>query len=331
MLSLRTRVVESSAEMDCLAPLWNRLASLQPITIFQRYEWNRLAAKVFRDRMTPSVVAVESDAGAAIIPAAIRRHDRRLEMLGEEMFDYRDVLHVGDSEILRIAWHDLAKLSLPLSVTAVAAASAVRWQEFPVVPFARSPAVTCDAIGAPSFRAAHPRLAQQLRRMKKKGINLGICTGGDRELVRRLYVSKANQFASRGNGIFGDTARQDFMIAVAAAEGKACEIFTLLTDTGNLVAGLVTFRDGGWRRFYTIYFDRAWARYSPGMTLIYEVTAQSLAEGLDCDYMTGEHSYKLRFATSSAPLYRVEASAQQLADLVGQASKPVCRLAAFNS
>jgi CelD/BcsL family acetyltransferase involved in cellulose biosynthesis len=93
--------------------------------------------------------------------------------------------------------------------------------------------------------------------------------------------------------------------------GPACEIFTL-EKQGLLIAGLVTFRDGPYRRFYTIYFNPAWARFSPGQALLYEATAQSLSEGLSCDYMTGEYAYKLRLANSSKRLLRLDVSAQEL-------------------
>ena len=94
-----------------------------------------------------------------------------------------------------------------------------------------------------------------------------------------------------------------------------CELFTLENAAGKLIAGLVSFRDGNIRRCYTIYFHPEWARYSPGVALLYEVTARSLGEGLSCDYMTGEYPYKLRLANASRPLYRVEASAEELADI----------------
>ena len=100
------------------------------------------------------------------------------------------------------------------------------------------------------------------------------------------------------------------MVAVAALEGSSCEVFTLENDTGTLIAGLVTFRDRNVRRFYTIYFNPEWARYSPGVALLYEVTARSLAEGLSCDYMTGEYAYKLRLANSSRLLCKASRSAQ---------------------
>ena len=51
-----------------------------------------------------------------------------------------------------------------------------------------------------------------------------------------------------------------------------------------------------------------------------EVTCQSLAAGLDCDYMTGEQPYKMRLATASAPLYRLQATPQQLAALGARSS-----------
>lgn len=318
MISLRTRIARSVGEMDCLSQLWNEMLVVTPHSIFQRYAWNRLAARVFRDRLAPAVVAVESDSGAAIIPAAIHHKARRLELLGEALFDYRDVLHVGDPEVLRLAWERLAGLELPLSVISVEAPSAaVGWQQFPLVPYARAPQVRRDLIGEEDFRAAHSRLGRQFRRIQKMGAFLRVYSGGDSDLVRCLYARKSEQFASDTNNIFCDALRRDFMVAVAAAEEERCDIFTFETDD-NLVAGLVTFREARWRRFYTICFDSGWACYSPGVVLIYEATARSLASGLSCDYMTGEHPYKMRFANSSRPLYRVEISAEQLADITNR-------------
>jgi len=38
--------------------------------------------------------------------------------------------------------------------------------------------------------------------------------------------------------------------------------------------------------------------------------------------MTGEHPYKMRFANSSQPLYRVEISAERLADITSRSAVP---------
>jgi CelD/BcsL family acetyltransferase involved in cellulose biosynthesis len=69
------------------------------------------------------------------------------------------------------------------------------------------------------------------------------------------------------------------------------------------------------RRFYTCLFSADHAKLSPALTLIHEVTRESLDAGLDCDYMTGEQGYKLRLATSSVPLYRLRATPERLACL----------------
>ena len=85
--------------------------------MFQRFEWNLLAANIFSDRLSPVICAVESDGGAAIIPVAIHQQANRLELLGETLFDYRDLLHTGDERVLQLAWEMVAEVQLPLSVT----------------------------------------------------------------------------------------------------------------------------------------------------------------------------------------------------------------------
>ncbi len=47
--------------------------------------------------------------------------------------------------------------------------------------------------------------------------------------------------------------------------------------------------------------------------MIFDVTRESLAEGLDVDFMTGEYPYKNRMATAMVPLYRVATTAVQMA------------------
>jgi len=56
---------------------------------------------------------------------------------------------------------------------------------------------------------------------------------------------------------------------------------------------------------------------------LFEATRLTLEEKLDCDYMTGEQPYKLRFATGSEPLYRIEPSAEKLAALRRETDKSI--------
>jgi len=84
----------------------------------------------------------------------------------------------------------------------------------------------------------------------------------------------------------------------------------------------VTLRDGACRRFYTGWFGTECEKHSPALSLIYEITRQSLAEGLDCDYMTGEQGYKMRLATDLVKLFRVRATAAELAAAAGTKELP---------
>ena len=323
MSPFRIVIAQSPPEMDTLAPLWNELLRHQEHTLFQQFSWNRLAAQVFLDRLTPHVVAVESAAGAAIIPAAINHQENRIELLGEILFDYRDVLHSGDDEILRTAWQELAKHEKPVHILAVdELAVEHRWSGFALVPFANAPRVDADTVTENDFRLSHSRLGRQMRRLQEQGVTLRIFCGSHTEIVRHLYDCKRTYFADdHSSNVFLDQRRCEFMVAAAAMAGRSFEIYTLSKDD-LLVAGLVTFRDGLVRRFYTTYFNPEWARYSPGQALLYEITAQSLGEGLSCDYMTGEYGYKLRLANSSRSLLRVDVTAEQLAEIAaGSASR----------
>ncbi len=307
--------------MDRLAPLWERLLQRQAHSIFQRFSWNRLAAGMFADRLTLHAVCVESESGAAIIPAAINHACNRVELLGETLFDYRDVLHAGDQEALRCAWQSLASLQKPFHVIALGRIAAQeRWSEFPSAPFAVAPRVIRNMTSETEFRQAHSRLGRQIRRMRKLGVEFHSTSGRDSELVRRIYECKRDQFGWGGSdNVFLDPLRCDFMIAAAAMEGDACEVCTLQKQD-ELVAGIVTFKDGDTRRFYTTYFNPEWAHYSPGQALLYEASARTLAAGFDCDYMTGAYPYKRRLANASSQLFRVDISTEQLADIAEPAA-----------
>ncbi len=307
---MKLYIASTAAAMDKLRPLWERLFAATPTaTLFQSFSWNRLAAECFAPRQRPHIVAGESQSGAAIIPAAVGREG--LTLLGEALFDYRDVLRAGDEAPLRAAWAALARLQLSLHVSALRGRGCQHWKEFAPVRYVGAPQVRRREASPDAFAGAHPRLRRALRRVAEQGIHLRHRCGADGNLARWVYRQKALQFHDSSDNLFADPARIDFMTAACAMDA-GCDLFTL-EKADHIVAALVTFRDREVRRFYTVYYDPAWAQYSPGIALLFEVTRRSLAEGLDCDYMTGEQPHKTRLMTSSVPLYRVNASAEAVA------------------
>lgn len=307
----RVTICCSIRELENLRSRWEFICNTCSHTIFQNFDWNLLAAKIFKDRETPFVVCAEASYGLAIIPAVRRYRDGTLRLLGEELFDYRTFLYHGDSNesLLRTALSALAQTHECLEVVAVRAPE--RWkvmEEMNLLPFTEAPLVDRTEISAEQFAEMHNRLGRSIRRFQKLGFQVKTYHGDNAELLRSIYVRKAVQDPV---SLFHDSARVEFIIQAARSASQCCEIFTLECGP-RLAAALVTWMDGSFRRFYTGWFDHEYGKLSPAMTLIYETTRQTLAGGLNCDYMTGTQPYKLRLATGSVPLYRLRATPQQL-------------------
>ncbi len=303
-------IARSVREMTELRSLWQSLCRSETSTVFQDFHWNLLALTMFAGREEPFIVCARASCGVAIIPTVLRRSDDTLRLLGEELFDYRGFLHQGDEEVLACALARLAPLGRRLEVVAMREPlqSGI---DLPLQPFSAAPAVLAGDIAADAFSAAHVRLARNLRRLERLGYRLRTHRGDNSRLVRDIYQRKA---AQAPGSLFEDPLRIQFLINAGLFHPATFEIFTLESGA-SLGAALVTLRDGSSRRFYTGWFDPTLDKHSPSLALIYEVTRQSLAGGLDCDYMTGEQPYKLRLATRSVPLYRLCAIPTQLAEL----------------
>ena len=96
--------------------------------------------------------------------------------------------------------------------------------------------------------------------------------------------------------------------------GTDCRVWSY-EDNAGPIAALITFRHKNTRHFYTTWYDAEFGELSPGQALLFEASAQTVSEGLEADFMTGEFLYKNRLATDTVPLYRVEAHAENVAHL----------------
>ncbi len=319
---VRITIARSASEMEALRSRWDFLYSSvgASATLFQSFAWNRLAARIFASTERPFVVCAENESGSAIIPAAIGRDGTLVTFLGETLFDYRDVLCAGERKTLHAAWREINRLGLQLWVSGIREGSVDKWQALSPAHFTEAPCVA--GVSSDGFSRAHAGARRLLRRLERKGVVIREYDGHETRLLRAIYEAKARQLNGNANNLFADRRRIEFMIAAATEQPCSFTTFTLESE-GALLAGLVTLRDRGARRFYTIYYDRAWSQWSPGTALVFEVTRRSLAEGLACDYMTGTQSHKSRFATGSVALSRVDASPAQLAAALSRMELPI--------
>ena len=223
--SPKITICRSADEMLRIRPLWEELCADGRYTVFQNFELNLLAAERFAEREEPYVVCAESDGGAAIIPAALRRSDGTIRLLGEELFDYRTFLHRGDDEVLRAALEALAELGRPLEIVALRESDrSVVTNELELLPFAAAAAVGCRQVSADQFAAGHTRLARNLRRMERLGFQLTSHDGANPCLLRSIYTAKAEQSET---SLFHDPARIEFMVSAAGLTARLFEVYTL--------------------------------------------------------------------------------------------------------
>jgi CelD/BcsL family acetyltransferase involved in cellulose biosynthesis len=306
----RLRIARSVAEIADLGPLWQELEHDAKATIFQSYRWNLAAARHLGRRQAPCVVALERESGAAIVPAALV-DGGTAAFLGELLFDYRDLLAAGDGAVAEEALAALGKYARELSLPAVREDARIARCNAMLDPWVGAPIVRRARLSPEDFLRDHFRARKQMRRLRSAGASFGRYHGDTQPLLRRLYEKKGEQFAGAPLDIFSDPARRDCMLEIAGASGRSCDVFTIEAGSA-LVAGLVTFRERGVRRLYTIWHDPAWQHFSPGIVLLLHAVHTSLEEGLDADFLTGEQPHKTRFATDRVQLYRLHASAEQL-------------------
>jgi CelD/BcsL family acetyltransferase involved in cellulose biosynthesis len=303
----RLKVARSAAEIDAWRSAWDSMVAPGQ-TLFQSFRWNRLAAEHFAASEAPYFIFAEDDNGAAILPAVINAKSGEVGIAGELLFDYRDCLATGGGQPLDRAGQHLASLGLPLSITAICRPESAMWKRLPKKFFSRAPKLTPQEISPERFFEKHSRAFSRLRKLERLGLEIKQYSG-EAPIVREIYQRRARQMG--GDELFRDSLRVAFMVAVCREEASNCEVFTL-EHGGTLAAALVTFRDRDFRRFYTTYYDRAWARYSPGVTLLFEISRRSLQEGLSFDLMTGEQGYKMRIAQSVQDLFEVKATPGEL-------------------
>ncbi len=308
---LNVETLRSAHELDQLKSRWKWLETQYESTLFQSYELNRIAAEWFSARESPNIVVAESDAGIAIIPAV--RRERELGLIGETLFDYRDVLSAGDPGVLQFAWRELARLGIPLQVTALRGREALaRWHSLRPTEFCNAPTTRRCDLSAAEFAQAHHKAAKASRRLLREGLRLVRRQQELRPIAEWVYRRKA-EWSGKSKNLFLDKLRQDLMLHIVCSGVCNCTIWSYETRAGDIAAALVSFRHRQFRHFYTIHHDERWSRFSPGQVMIFDVTRESLAEGLDVDFMTGEYSYKNRLATAIVPLFKVAATPSQMA------------------
>jgi CelD/BcsL family acetyltransferase involved in cellulose biosynthesis len=156
------------------------------------------------------------------------------------------------------------------------------------------------------------KLRYEWRRLAREGWRLERVLGASVPAVMdelfRLHTARWRRRAMPGS--FFSARRRRFHLDLAgrlAASGRL-GLFALERD-GQRIAVLYGFIWKGAFLYYASGFDLAWARWSPGMALLYAVIGWSAAAGLHrFDFLRGEEPYKDRFPCEREENVRLMAS-----------------------
>lgn len=158
-------------------------------------------------------------------------------------------------------------------------------------------------IGAEELDRRHPTAAERLRRVQRGGDWGRVCDPAARAALLEWLLRQKQarmQALGRANVLGGQEAL--WLRRMVARHPRLAELWRGEME-GKLAAGFLTWAAPRARYGYLLAFAPEFARHSPAILLLYHVLRESMREGLEMDFLTGDQSFKLRFADSQRRLF----------------------------
>lgn len=287
-----------------MEPLWRRAWEQAPGHFFQRFEPSLHWARIYA--ADGSLRVWVHEAGPAL--AAFTLRQGQLELLGQGLFDYVDLIGTASpgaqQELARqlLDWKEWRRFD----ATGVPADSpfACFWEALQPeqAPFSAAPLL----VHPDQFHRGRARAARRLQQCLQAGWTLRqVRPCRERHaLLQWILEQKEKTLQARGGGNVLDAPAVCWLQAMVAREPDMTELWQLHRGA-EIIAGLLSWRSGSVRYAYTISYSGHAAAMSPGILLLYGVLCDSVAEGLQFDFLTGEQPFKLRFADAHRRLLRL--------------------------
>ncbi len=341
-MTLRLRVVRDDPELDVLRDPWNRLLDeSQESNPFLTWEWQATTWRHFGAGRRLHVIVVEDDSGPCVIlpmwesaVGFVGVRWRSLETLSGAAGDYGGVVLGGDAS----AAVPLVTEHLRGHVQRTGAELAFHrvWQDGPSARFIKTALHRLEESAAISETTLYscpvmsltalpegfqPPKTHDIRRAVKKlrtepGYRFVYHDGEELSAsLERLVVLHEKRWAGRYDeyqGALASGPRRAFTRDVTeAVNGRDFVRMSFVSVDGRDLAGALSFEHTD--RFYYLRpaFDPAFARFSPGHTLIYELAAEAKTRGIrEFDFLRGAENYKLAWAEGERRVatFRVQTS-----------------------
>lgn len=290
------------ANLAPLAAVWQAAEAAGAQSVFQSYAFARHWAACFADDAEISI-GWRNDP-PAIIPLA--RRDGHWSLLGEGLFDYQDLVGTTRPDVQADAARWLAsEWDAPVTITGVPEGSP--WHDLWTrsgLSETRYAAAPVRAAGGNDLAAEHPRVEH---RWQAAGVELTrLSTSRERcRTLEWLLARKAAALAAKGErNVLGPKERR-WMLRMVEQEPALAELWQL-RRRGDVVAGLLCWLTPQVRYAYTIAYHPEAAAISPGILALYALLRHTRREGRAFNFLTGEQTFKQRFATAREELLRYQ-------------------------
>lgn len=285
--------------------LWSEAAESGGQSFFQRpepaQEWLWAYAPWVRPR-------IRYCAGCgAIVPWV--QWGERLITLGAGMFDYCDAIGAPSVAALRAA------AEVPREVPGLRADSswAAAWRALAPdwgAPRHCAPFLAAG-LGAEELDCRHPKAAERLRRIARQGAWGAVTDPSSRAaLLEWLLRQKQERMQALGRDNVLGAPEAAWLRRMVARYPQFAELWRGEIG-GRCAAGFLTWRGTGVRYGYLLAFAPEFARFSPGVLLLYHVLRECQREGREMDFLTGDQPFKLRFAAGRRDLFHLRLPAAQ--------------------
>ncbi len=302
--------LHTQADLSSLAALW-RAAPAEHI--FQRFEMAAAWARVFAGPggpYRPRIWYCENP--PLILPLAER--EEVLRWLGDGLWDYCDPL--GDAAAPE--WRQAPVAQAPAALHGIREncgwwtwfqSQPWKLEYFADAPFYRAGALPPEAAVA-ALDERHPRITERLDHLLRAGVEFAMVTEPleRQRLLAWTLRQKAARMAALGQANVLGGLEAAWLAEMVACHPEFCELWRL-GPADRPWAALLTWSQPGLRLGYTLSFDPAVARHSPGVKLLYAVLRRTVAEGRGFDFLTGSQPFKLRFASGAQRLWQCHSPA----------------------
>jgi predicted ATP-grasp superfamily ATP-dependent carboligase/CelD/BcsL family acetyltransferase involved in cellulose biosynthesis len=325
----KIQIVSSFDQVGLDGADWNALVSRSATnTIFQTHQWARSWAAVYGAECEPLFVTASDSSGTiAVAPLVVEQtlsRERVVRFLGDGRADYSDVLSPSDRPELTPAlltallksrrWDRIELNNIPEhSSTAAALRECCRREGFAML----TEEAVCPALAIKGHEDGarqilnKPSLRRRQHYFEKHG-NLEVKHLSQAADISPLLEQFFDQHVSRWDGtgspsLFLEARNREFYRELTESfAGCPWLMFTVVNYNGHPIAFHYGFDYQGTVTWYKPSFDVAFAKRSPGLTLLRCLIDYAVDHQRDeLDFTVGQEPFKMRFTNTARTTVRL--------------------------